>query len=143
MERIWDPENKYEAAFLAEYQYWVLEVNFRQHTLGCYIILAKRHIEKITELTDGEMLELKQIMAKIENALLSAPEFRPDRFNYLQLGNGKHLLHIHGVPRYLSSRSFKGKEWVDANPKLPAIWDLKDAPKDVIIAIKKTLEPYL
>lgn len=106
-------EDKYKEGNLKEYSHWTLTVSFRQTTLGSYIILAKRSIERISELNDAELIELKQVMREIEDALSKADGFKPDRFNYLQLGNSLHQLHFHGIPRYSSSRDFSGRKWID------------------------------
>jgi diadenosine tetraphosphate (Ap4A) HIT family hydrolase len=113
MERFWDKEGKYKDNVLREYSHWSLEVADRQHTLGSFVILAKRPCERISELTDNELIELGKVMRDMEQAL--SKNFRPDRFNYLQLGNVLHHLHFHGIPRYSSKKTFAGLEWVDVS----------------------------
>src|SRR5438045_1800839 len=120
--RIWDPENKYKEGFVKEYNHWVVEINFRQHTLGCFIIFAKRKIEKISELTSNEIIELKDVMKEIEIALMNISKFKPDRFNYFQMGNSLHHLHFHGIPRYATSRNFNGQIWIDETWGAPPTW---------------------
>ena len=141
--RIWDKKNKYTQGFLKEYQYWALEVSYRQHTLGSYIVFCKREIEKISELTSEEILELGVVMREIENTLLNINSFKPDRFNYLQLGNNLHTLHFHGIPRYKEPRIFAGKKWTDKTWGHPPIWSKKDKPDDLVTKIRDTIKPYL
>lgn len=43
---IWDPSSLFTGAVIKEYQYWVLELSYNQHTLGSYILFCKRQIEK-------------------------------------------------------------------------------------------------
>lgn len=81
MNRFWDPKGKYKEGFLKEYKHWVLEISFLQHTLGCFIIFAKRNVERISELNNEELSELKTVMSEIEAAVTK--EFKADRFNYL------------------------------------------------------------
>ena len=82
--RFWDPKNQYATGILKDYKHWELAVNYRQHTLGSYIVLIKQPgIEKFSELNDEQTLELRQVFLEIETALLTNPTFRPDRFNYL------------------------------------------------------------
>jgi diadenosine tetraphosphate (Ap4A) HIT family hydrolase len=137
--RIWDPENIYSEGFLKEYRHWVVEVSFRQHTLGCFIIFAKRKIEKITELEEDELIELKRVMKDMETTLLNTEEFKPDRFNYLQMGNGLHHLHFHGIPRYASPRTFQGHTWIDETWGHPPKWSKEDTAKDIIMAVKNLM----
>lgn len=111
--RIWDAFGKYKDGFVKEYNHWVLEVSFRQHTLGCFIIFAKRKIERISELNDEEVVELKNVMKELETTLSEIEDFKPERFNYLQMGNALRHLHFHAIPRYAKPRSFMNKEWID------------------------------
>ncbi len=139
-DRFWDPQGVYQAGFLREYDNWVLEVSFRQHTLGSFIIFAKEHVERISELSDVAFLEFKNVLAQIESALTILPEFAPDRFNYLQMGNALHALHIHGIPRYASPRNFLNKTWHDTTWGHPPVWTTIEASNDLVIAIKQRLE---
>lgn len=137
-------EDKYEEGNLKEYTYWLLTVSFRQTTLGSYIILAKRPVEKISELLDEELIELRHVMAEIEQVLSAANDFKPDRFNYLQLGNSLHQLHFHGIPRYSTPRNFAGKEWIDSKYGTTPVILKKSEESEVteIRQIRDTLKPY-
>lgn len=135
MKRYWDPEGKYKDAFLKEYNHWILEISFRQHTLGCFIIFAKRDVEKISELENRELVELKQVMEDIEDALVN--KFKPERFNYLQLGNELHHLHFHGIPRYKTNRNFSGKVWVDKTFGHPPVWVKRETDIETVLKIKE------
>ena len=72
MDRFWDKNNNYSSGTLKEYDFWVLEVSYRQHTFGNFIVFCKRYgVEKISELhdahislgapTNGKGLEIKVI----------------------------------------------------------------------------------
>lgn len=135
--RSWDTKGTYIDGFVKEYTHWVLEVSFRQHTLGFFIIFAKRDIENISDLHDDEISELPKVMREFETTLLKIPELTPDRFNYLQLGNGLHHLHFHAIPRYASPRNFDGKEWVDVAYGHPPIWSEHEVDRVLVIKIKK------
>ena len=140
MNRVWDPQEKYKDGFLKEYNHWIIEVSFRQHTIGCYIIFAKRNVERISELNNEELSELKTVMSEIEAAVTK--EFKADRFNYLQLGNNLHHLHIHGIPRYQTQREFNGQKWIDKTWGHPPVWSNKDASSDLVNTLKKTILKY-
>jgi diadenosine tetraphosphate (Ap4A) HIT family hydrolase len=135
--RAWDRKGKYEEGFVKEYKHWVLEVSFRQHTLGCFIIFAKRKVEKISDLENKEITELKSIMKEYETTLSKMKDFRPDRFNYWQMGNGLHHLHFHAIPRYASSRKFFNKEWKDKTFGHPSVWSKTEVDRGLILKIKE------
>ena len=138
-------EDKYKEANLKEYKHWILATSFRQHTLGSFIILAKRPNEKISDLTNEELLELKTVMQETEEALSQTEGFKPQRFNYLQLGNSMNQLHFHGIPRYDSPRNFAGREWVDTTFGGPPIFLRKDQESELelIKQIKESILPTL
>lgn len=143
IERPWDPDGKYPGAVLKEYAYWVLEVSYRQHTLGSYIIFAKDDCERISELRPGSLADLCAVMADIERALCAAEEFRPDRFNYWQMGNALHRLHFHGIPRYAQKRVFAGQEWIDTTWGSVPVWSRNDVSRELVQAIRDALVKHL
>ena len=142
VKRDWDPKNKYKDGFLKEYDHWIVEVSFRQHTLGSFIIFAKRYVEKISDLYEYEIIELKEVMKDMETALSQNLDFRPSRFNYLQMGNALHSLHFHGIPRYMSPRKFQNKIWTDTTWGHPPVWSTTEVEKDLVMEIKKSILQY-
>ncbi len=142
-DRFWDPNNKYPEGFLKEYTHWILEVSYRQHTLGSYIIFCKRPVEKISDLQTAEIDELKDVMKEIETALLDIDSCKPDRFNYWQMGNVVHQLHLHGIPRYQSPRIFNGQEWIDITWGSVPLWSHQDAAHELVARIRDLIQPHL
>lgn len=99
---------------LKAYKHWTASVSTRQTTLGSAVIKANRSgVERISDLSDEELAELKTVMKEFEDMLEKNPLFHPDRFNYLQLGNLLKQLHFHVIPRYSSERVFAGETWID------------------------------
>ncbi len=144
MERFWDKNNNYSGAVLKEYNFWVLEVSYRQHTFGNFIVFCKRDgVERISELLDDELLELRKVFQEIEAALLQNNTFNPVRFNYWQMGNKVHALHIHGIPRYASERKFLDKIWKDKDFKAPPVWTYDEQSKSTVIAIRDEIKKFL
>lgn len=144
MNRFWDPNNDYPDALLKEFQYWAVEVSWNQHTFGNFIVFCKRQgVEKITDLTDDEMLELKHVLEETQEALDKNPTFKPDRYNYWQMGNVVHHLHIHGIPRYKSDREFLGKTWKDQNHAAPVCWTYEKLDRDTVVAIRDEVKKFL
>lgn len=137
--RFWDKDDKFVQGFLKEFDHWVLELSFRQHTLGCFILFCKKPLEKISDLNQEELSNLAFAMKEMENLLLGLEGFKPDRFNYLQLGNVVNQLHFHGIPRYSSSRQFAGKEWIDVTWGKPPTWIFEHESPSTIGAIKKMI----
>lgn len=122
----------------------MLQVHYRQSTLGCYIVLCKREgAEKISELRDEELIELKKVFAEIEQALLNNKTFTPDWFNYWQMGNQLRHLHFHGFPRYEHTRMFDGKEWVDETFGHPPLWSKQDVSHELVKKIREEIKLYL
>lgn len=142
-EKFWDKEKKYIEGFLKEYKYWLLEVSYRQHTLGCYIVFCKREVERISELTPEEIGELPLVLKEIEEALTKNETFKPDRFNYWQMGNGLHQLHIHGFPRYSTPRFFFSREWIDAAYGHPPVWSKEGVGHDLVREVREAIKKYL
>ncbi|MFA6194010.1 MAG: HIT domain-containing protein [Parcubacteria group bacterium] len=140
---LWDKKNKYTEGFLKEYDHWALEVSYRQHTLGCYIIFCKRPVEKISELKTEELDDLKNVMGEIEATLSKIDIFKPDRFNYFQMGNKLNQLHFHGIPRYNSPRKFDGKEWVDETAGSAPTWSHDDVEHNLVAKLRDAIKPFL
>lgn len=141
--RFWDKENKYAQGFLKEFKHWVWEVSYRQHTLGSFILFAKRSVERISDLTREELISLGMVMKEVEETLGQIEIFRPDRFNYWQMGNQLHHLHIHGIPRYERPRNFMNREWVDETWGRLPVWKKADDSEELIKAIRDAIRPHL
>lgn len=135
--RPWDPEMKFMGAVIKVYPHWCLEVSFSQHTLGCFIIFSRHNVERYSQLPSEALVELGQVTREIETVLSSDPRFRPDRFNYLQMGNAVHHLHVHGVPRYLATREFHGIHWVDPTPGDPPTWTKNHSKFELITTLRE------
>jgi len=96
---------------IKEFKFWTLALNSNQSYLGRSICYLHTYKENITELTDEEFLELKAIIKKWQDALTKL--WKPDFWNYSQLGNATPHIHFHFVPRYKEKRTFDGAEFVD------------------------------
>jgi len=132
--RIWDPENKFHEGLIKKYKYWTFEVSYRQHTLGSFLIILNRYAQKISELTPAELISLGKIMKIAQNSIDNT--FKPDRYNYLQLGNGVTHLHFHGIPRYETERIFLNKKYIDKKYGWPPKWSRKNVSHKLVSKIK-------
>lgn len=141
--RIWDPKNKYTEGFLKEFDHWIWEVSYRQHTLGCFILFAKRPIERLSQLKPKEMTSLVNVMKEVEETYSRIKTFNPDRFNYWQMGNYLHHLHIHGFPRYKEPRFFNERKWVDRTWGTVPVWSRKNVGHELVAKIRDEIKPHL
>jgi len=142
--RFYDPENKYNKGVLKEYKHWIVETSYLQHTFGCYIIFCKRKgVEKISDLTNEEIVEFKLVCKKIEKSLLQNEVFKPERFNYLQLGNGTHQLHFHGIPRYSTDKKLGHKIFKDKSFGTVPIYTREEQDEETVIKLKEVMKKYL
>ncbi len=139
VERIWDPSGKFAGGDLSSSQYWSVEVSTRQHTLGCFAVFLRQPKERVSDLSNDEAQNLPVVLRRVETALMSHTLFRPDRFNYLQIGNALHHLH----PRYARPRIFAGREWTDASYGMPPIWTFKDLNEALSAEIRQAILQHL
>ena len=93
---------------------WVLSVRERQITLGSCVISAKRRVERMSDLSRWEALELRKMFRAFE--LLLTACFQPDTFNYVVSGQSNlddPFLHFHAFPRYSEARHWRHHDWSD------------------------------
>jgi len=69
LERIKSDFSGVDLSPLKEYRHWVLEVSYRQHALGCYIIFAKKTRPNLI-LFVPVIWSIKIIKPKFEAAIL-------------------------------------------------------------------------
>ena len=92
-------------------EHWTVLVRKAQVTLGTLVLAANRNFISASEFTQDELLELPQVVGRLENALTEA--FAYDKINYLMLMMVDPDVHFHVLPRYESARSFAGSEFRD------------------------------
>jgi len=142
--RHWDPKGECEGAVLRVYKYWCLEVSWVQHTIGAFIIFCRREgVERETELTDAELLELRDVKRDMQGALAAHPRFVPDRFNYWQMGNAFPQLHYHGIPRYKDLRVFGNQPWFDDSYGYLPHWSRFHVDRALVDMLVSELKPHL
>ncbi len=134
-QRLWDPNQQYQQGFLKNYHYWSLEISYRQHTLGSFIIFSHAPLQLMSHMSSSQSRELPIVMHEIETALVENPLFAPNHFNYLQLGNQLKHLHLHGIPRYRTERVFADKTWHDHSFGSPPRWSRADEKDSVVETI--------
>jgi len=100
-------------SFIKDYTYWYWTLRYNPgEYLGASIFWLKRNNSgSLATLQTKELLELQMIIELYES--MTCKIFKPDRFNYFQLGNENNQLHIHAIPRYMEKRIFETIEFHD------------------------------
>jgi diadenosine tetraphosphate (Ap4A) HIT family hydrolase len=96
---------------LAESRHWRLVVNRNQNLLGKCMLVLRRHLEIVTDLSVGEWADLHPEVKRASEALMAA--FAPDHYNYAFLQNQDRHVHLHIIPRYATSRTLGGITFED------------------------------
>jgi diadenosine tetraphosphate (Ap4A) HIT family hydrolase len=99
------------ATVIEEGRLWTLAVNANQNLLGKTMLVARRPVESVTDLTEAEWLDLRSQMARVTTAV--AALWRPDQFNHAFLMNVDAQVHLHVVPRYRGVRTWRGRTFAD------------------------------
>lgn len=79
--------------------YWIIDHAYPTTHLGWLVILPKRHIEALHELTKEEFQELAEIEYKLVQAMHTDPSIQKEYLMCFAEGEGFHHVHIHVVPR--------------------------------------------
>ena len=96
---------------VGESRHWRVVLNLNQNLLGKVMIVCRRHVEPIVELTAVEWMDLHQAVQRASRALIAA--FRPVHFNYAFLQNQDRHAHLHVLPRYDRALEFAGERFED------------------------------
>lgn len=108
----------YPDSCIKEYKHWVVMLRAKQVTLGSIVLAEKSEATNLSEISEDAFKELKEISAKIEEALLKG--FGANKLNYLMLMLVDPNVHYHVIPRYEKDVLFKGAVFKDIGwPKLP------------------------
>lgn len=92
-------------------EHWYVVVNIYPYTSGHVMVVCNRHVERISDLTQEENMELMSMLARTERAVRAA--YHPDGINFgANLGKSAGAgieghLHIHLVPRWQGDTNFE------------------------------------
>jgi diadenosine tetraphosphate (Ap4A) HIT family hydrolase len=86
--------------------FWRLVLNRNQNLVGKSMLVSRRHIEAVDELSANEWDDLRLQVRRIASALRQVT--RPEHFNYAFLQNQDRHVHLHVIPRYASPRLAAG-----------------------------------
>ena len=90
---------------------WVVALNRNQNLLGKTMIVLRRRLERVSELTPAEWADLQAQLVEVTRRLDDA--FAPDHYNYAFLQNFDRQVHLHVIPRYAGPRELAGSRFDD------------------------------
>jgi diadenosine tetraphosphate (Ap4A) HIT family hydrolase len=96
---------------LWESAFWSVALNRNQNLLGKTIIVLRRRLERVADVTVEEWLDLQVQLIEVTRRLDAA--FAPDHYNYAFLQNFDPQVHLHVIPRYARSREPAGSRFDD------------------------------
>ncbi|HEY3994160.1 MAG TPA: HIT domain-containing protein [Ktedonobacteraceae bacterium] len=85
--------------FIYEGTYWMVDHAYPTTHLGWLVILPKRHIEALHELTREEFQELAEIEYKLVQVMHSDPSVQKEYLMCFAEGKGFQHVHFHVVPK--------------------------------------------
>lgn len=108
---------KPEKNIIKEFDYWVVLLREKQVTLGASVIILKREIQSLSQLTAEEAAEFPKVLQWFEN--LCTNLFVAEKFNYVVAMMKDNFVHYHAFPRYSKVFTKYGIEWKDVSwPKV-------------------------
>jgi len=122
-------------------EHWSVLVRKGQVTLGTLVLAANRNFISYSELTHDELVELPQVVGRLESALTEA--FAYDKINYLTLMMADRHYHSHVVPRYESVRVFGGLTWEDTDWPGPPSIGVPPTDDETLASIRDHLKQYV
>lgn len=91
---------------LADSMAWRLVLNRNQNLVGKSMLVARRHVEAVDQLSAEEWTDLRHQLGRITAALKQVAQ--PDHFNFAFLQNQDRHVHMHVIPRYARTRLVGG-----------------------------------
>src|SRR5215472_11682267 len=85
--------------FIYEGTHWIVDHAYPTTHLGWLVILPKRHVEALHELTKEEFQELAEIEYKLVQVMHTDPSVQKEYLMCFAEGEGFHHVHIHIVPK--------------------------------------------
>lgn len=85
--------------FIYQGTYWVVDHAYPTTHLGWLVVLPKRHVEALHELTKEEFQELAEIEYRLVQVMHSDPTVQKEYLMCFAEGEGFHHVHFHVVPK--------------------------------------------
>lgn len=136
----------FELLRVKDFEYWSLFLHEDQTFLGrCYLALNREgDLDPFVDCSFAERAEVQHIIAQYLVPSLR-DLFQPTKFNYANLRNDWPHCHWHIVPRYQTSRSIEGWDFVD--PAWGKNWSKGESagpfPQEILFKIRDMLKASL
>lgn len=130
---------------LKEYVFWDLFLHQNQYPyIGrCYAWARRGEAEKVTDMKAEETEEVFGVMIPAWDLAITEL-YQHDWPNVTILGNSTPHLHAHFIPRYKTSRTIHGIEFIDPNPNCNyAPYPKKELPLETLLQIKEEIQKIL
>ena len=101
----------YPDSLIKQYNHWVVLLRPKQTTLGSLVLAYISDVENLSDISKDGFLEFGNIVKDIEQVLKNI--FQYDKINYLTLMMVDKNVHMHVIPRYVNSRSYQNKQYID------------------------------
>lgn len=122
---------------IKEFENWIIVIREKQVTLGASVILLKRQINSLSEMTEEEVKEFPLVIKWYEKKCQNC--FGAEKFNYVVAMMKDRFVHYHAFPRYSFVMNKYGKEWKDIDwPKVINFRNI-DIDKDILASIIKDM----
>jgi len=135
----------YAPFIIRTYPSWDVLVHsehYAEDYLGSVYIWSRQQGDRdIIDMSPGERNEFFDIAHDLKAALSTL--FSPDRFNYLNLQNVAHHLHVHLIPRYRGPRQFDGKTFVDKEWGAPPVSRRPHLPLETLLTLRDAISHQL
>jgi len=79
------------------------------HYPGFCRVILNRHVKEMTDLPQGERMQLMNVVFVVESVLREL--LQPEKINLASLGNMTPHVHWHVIPRYSDDRHFPQPVW--------------------------------
>ncbi len=133
---------------ISETQFWRIVLNPNQFYLGRSVVLLKRPCGELSQVTEPEWRELREIIVQMESAGKKA--FGATMLNWSCLMNLAYQnsppdpqVHWHFLPRYSNSVTFAGLTFTDESFGKRNIDGKRTVPTDVLVEIRNAIKNEL
>lgn len=96
---------------LKEFDSWIILLRQKQITLGSSIIILKREVGSLGDISPDEMSQLPEAISWYEKKCTRL--FGAEKFNYYAAMMKDNFVHFHGFPRYSNPVTVCDIKWVD------------------------------
>ncbi|WNM35369.1 hypothetical protein RKE30_35910 [Streptomyces sp. Li-HN-5-11] len=126
-----------EELTVQDFDNWLIVVRGKQVTLGSAVLLLRRPVASLGDMSVAEATELPTVCRWFEER--AAAVYKAERFNYIAAMMKDPYVHFHAFPRYSTAQHRYGVEWVDTTwPKAVEMMDVS-TPESVLANIASDL----